>query len=461
MKTSILPRNGRLDVPVPVVGLQNMLLCTKLSSLYVEASPRLMLVDTESDAYTDIGVSAPSGSLIYKDGRYFLICPTGRGNNAQLCLYLSDSTDFQGIAPTSLLSSSCCQTDSWRDPFVFRRGTVWEMLCGARSKSVSSGRRGCVARFISSDLLTWEEADPCYLPGSLSAPPASPCLFETEGMEYLLYTSLSDRIGTQYRFRKSGEKRWLIPPHDLLDSRAFLGVRVMSCGAKLILCGVLPTRACNAWGYNPGVYAGNDYNTWDEGGSLVFHELRIESPGLLQCAPPQAEYAALPLSWLPLNGDWAIASGDIRVSSPYGMSQAISAQNVPDHCLLRLEVHQGDNCRKFGLVLFAEDAFDEGYYFYFEPDLSRVQFRSSFRMTEQGSWAFPQEIELEQFYPQAKEGITRIELTREADIIRLWVNGAALSLRAGDRISGRFGLTVSHGDVDFGQPTLLIPSSDL
>ena len=82
-------------------------------------------------------------------------------------------------------------------------------------------------------------------------------------------------------------------------------------------------------------------------------------------------------------------------------------------------------------------------------------------MTEDGSWAFPQEIELEQHYPASAGRAIRLVLRRNGPAARLWINGSCMSFRVEDRTFGRPGLSVSHGTAAWQRIRLSVPREDL
>lgn len=463
VQTILKPRNGRYDVPSPVQGAEGWLVCVLRTGDVPSEDGILYLVSAESGENLSLGIRAPSGTMVRDEGLYRLIFPDS-GEDSVLRLCVSETIPFDASRTETMLRAADSEwTSAWRDPQISRADGGWLLLCGAVRKGEGKGRRGCIARFYSSDLQNWQELPPLADNCGLSCAPGAPGLFTICGLEYLLYTALSDRVGTRYFFRRTGETGWHRPANDLLDSRAFLYGRSFAEKPDGILCcGILPSRDCDHWHYSPAGYMGHDYNTWDLGGSVLLHFLSAGEDGALLCRPvPQEDTVDVPLSGQPLNGNWVCSGDGLRAVSPGGAAHLLFDRLLPERCELALEVLPEDGCRRLGLMLFADEGFAEAYCLYIEPDRNRVQLRSPFRMTEDGSWAFPQEIELEQHYPASAGRAIRLVLRRNGPAARLWINGSCMSFRVEDRTFGRPGLSVSHGTAAWQRIRLSVPREDL
>ncbi len=463
MQTILTPRNGRFDIPAPAYGLEERLVCVLKTGDAPSEEGLLYLVSVQSGESVSLGIRAQSGTLVQAGGMCRLIFMDA-GSDPALCLCVSESLSFDASRAEVILRAADSEwTDAWRDPQVCRTDAGWMLLCGAVRKGTDAGRKGCIARFCSSDLKAWQELPPLEEGGGLSCAPGAPGLFSLRGWEYLLYTALSDRIGTRYFFRPVGESRWRRPANDLLDSRAFLFGRAFTEDPDGILCcGILPSRNCDHWRYSPARYMGHDYKTWDLGGSVLLHRLTAGPDGELLCRPvPQTDPADIPLSGQPLNGEWTGSGNTLRAVSPDGAAHLLFGQILPERFELSLDVLPEPGCRRMGLTLFADESFAEAYYLYIEPDWNRVQLRSPFRMSEDGCWAFPQEIELEQHYPASAGPEIHLVLRRSGSAARLWINGACMSFRVEDRTFGRLGLSVSHGSAAWRHIRLTVPREDM
>ena len=463
MQTILNPRNGRFDIPSPVSGMEGRLVCALKTGDDPSEVGNLYLVSTDNGEYLPLGIQAQSGTLVRTEGVFRLIYPDS-GEDSTLCLCTSGSLSFDASRADTLLHAADSKwTEAWRDPQISGSGDGWLLLCGALRKGARTGRKGCIARFYSSDLENWQELPPLGEGCGLSCAPGAPGLFTLSGWEYLFYTALSDRVGTRYFFRRAGESDWRRPTNDLLDSRAFLYGRVLTEDADGILCcGILPSRDCDHWRYSPAGYRGHDYHTWDLGGTVILHCLFAGPGGELLCKPvPQENTTAVPLSGQSLNGKWVRTGNDLYTIIPDGAAHLLFDQLLPERFELVLEVVPEANCRQLGLILFADEDFAESYCLYIEPDWNRVQLRSPYRMTENGSWAFPQEIELEQHYPASAGPEIHLVLRRSGTAARLWINGACMSFRVEDRTFGRPGLSVSYGIAIWRQIRLIVPRGDL
>ena len=462
MNMTLKPRNGRWDLPCEALGLEEALVCVRRRGDGIEATGELFLLRLGDGGARPLGVVAQAGALAFTEGAYYLfyIAPEGPDGGASLRLRRGVSLPLDTAGERVLLADGASPwTEAWRDPQLVRDGDGWLILCGALRRGCD-GRRGCVARFRSGDLVNWRELAPIETESGHVVAPGAPCFFSLGDWEYLTFTALSDRVGTRYRLRRRGEERWSRPENDGLDGRAFLFGRALRAGGETLLCGVLPTRDCDPWNYRPEQYMGRDYRSWDQGGALAFHRLSAAPDGALRLSPAVAYPCEWPLTWRALNGDWRIDGASLCAASPHGAAHALSEQPLPERFELAMRLSPEPGCRRLGLALFADETFAEAYYLYFEPDWRRAQLRTPFRMTEEGSWAFPQEVELETRYAPGPDGALDIRLLRDGDAAQLWVNGAALSFRAEDRTYGRLGLSVSHGSARWHGVRLSIPEAD-
>ena len=463
MQTILTRRNGRLDIPSTVYGMENRLVCVLKTEDIPSGEGPLYLVSVQNGEALFLGIRAQSGTMV-RDGGVFRLIVMDSGNEPALRVSISESLSFDASRTEVILREADSKwTEGWRDPQVCRTNEGWMLLCGAVRKGTETGRTGCIARFCSSDLQAWQELPPLRENIGLSCAPGAPGLFSICGWEYLLYTALSDRVGTRYCYRPIGESRWRRPANDMLDSRAFLYGRAFTEDPDGILCcGILPSRDCDHWRYSPARYMGHDYKTWDLGGSVLLHRLTAGPDGELLCRPlPQADPADISLSGQPLNGEWTDSGNSLRAASPAGAAHLLFGQILPECFELSLDVLPEPGCRRLGLALFADESFAEAYYLYIEPDWNRVQLRSPFRMSEDGCWAFPQEIELEQHYSVSAGPEIRLVLRRSGPAARLWINGACMSFRVEDRTFGRLGLSVSHGSAVWRHIRLTVPREDM
>jgi beta-fructofuranosidase len=207
------------------------------------------------------------------------------------------------------------------------------------------------------------------------------------------------------------------------------------------------------WKFNPQMSQGNDYNTWDWGGSMIVHRLIQNPDGTLAVTVPetveQAISVARTVAIEPLNGAWELADGTARVDSPYAYASALLPR-IPDECRLEAEVCFEGSPRQFGIALQVDEKFDLGYYLCFEPYRSRVQFKTGLRMVEEGGKMFPYEVEMER--PIAlKPGVDyAVKIFVQDTILEVYINAEiALSARMFNYTGRRFGLFVSEGEAHF------------
>lgn len=355
---------------------------------------------------------------------------------------------------TFMADGKIYEMSDWRDPFVFWNDEdqqFWMIL--AAQKRGKTMRKGCVGKCVSKDLKTWTYAEPLYAPAIHQSAHECPDLFKMGDWYYLIYSAYTDRFQTYYRMSKSLQGPWITPERDTFDTRAFYAAKTGTDGVNRFIYGWNPTREFNMWKFNPQVSQGNDYNTWDWGGSMIVHRLIQNPDGTLSVTVPetveQAISVARTVAIEPLNGAWELADGAARVDSPYAYASALLPM-IPDECRLEAEVCFEGSPRQFGIALQVDEAFDLGYYLCFEPYRNRIQFKTGLRMVEEGGKMFPYEVEMER--PIAlKPGVDyAVKIFVQETILEVYINAEiALSARMFNYTGRRFGLFVSEGEAHF------------
>lgn len=353
------------------------------------------------------------------------------------------------------------EMSDWRDPHVLwiEEEQCWWMLLAAQRKGRTM-RKGCVGLCKSTDLHHWRYCEPLYAPATNQSAHECPDMFQWGDWWYLTYSVYTDRFETLYRMARSPHGPWITPVVDTFDTRCFYAAKHGTDGANHFMYGWNPQREKNMWSFNPQKYDGRDYNTWDWGGTMIVHRLIQENDGTLSVTAPEALendafHTEQMLTLTPLTGDWQIAAGSAAVDSPYGYSSLLM-NRVPSCCKLEMDVRFDKAPREFGVALQVDADFAMGYYFLFEPNRGRVQYKTGLRMYEDGGKMFPYEVEQERPFAWEAGKTYKVRVFVQDSILLLYVGDRiALGTRMFDRSGAYFGLFVSDGSASFENIRLL------
>ena len=415
---------------------------------------------------TPTGIRGGTGSVVKADGAYHLFyCVFKHDPQRQyICHAVSDDLARWTPLPEETFGPDekiYLPTD-WRDPFVFWNGDeqCWWMLVCAQAQGPTL-RRGCVGLCKSKDLHTWTCCAPLYAPQACMSAYECPDLFRIGGWWYLVFSQFTDRFQTVYRMSRSLSGPWQRPANDAFDARAFYAAKTGTDGRRRYIYGWNPTRGRNTWGFDPDPrHEGDDYKTYDWGGSMVVHEVWQHEDGTLGVRPIPALKEALtvpsPVKWQPLNGGWTVGDAAVSVDSPQAYASILSVNDVPEVCRFEMSFAFGPGTDRVALAAQVDGEFARGYYFYFDPKRERVEYKSALRMHEQGGWTFPWDVELSR--PLSLQPGRRYDVALYVDhsVMVLYVNDdVALSVRAYDLHDRRFGLAVADGSAEFTNIRLL------
>lgn len=348
------------------------------------------------------------------------------------------------------------EMSDWRDPHVIwnEEEQCWWMLLAAQAKGKTM-RKGCVGLCTSRDLTHWEIQQPLYAPQTNQSASECPDIFRWGDWWYLTYSVYTDRFVTLYRKARSPRGPWITPDVDTFDTRCFYAAKHATDGAEHLMYGWNPTREKNLWDFNPQKYPGQDYNTWDWGGTMIAHKLIQQENGDLSVTVPEAVDAAFTepvgLKMTPLNGSWQLGADEAEVDSPYGYASLLM-NRVSECCKLEMTVRFDKAPREFGVALQVDQDFAMGYYLNFEPKRNRVQYKTGLRMYEDGGKMFPYEVEQERPIKWVAGRDYKVRIFVQGSILLLYVDDQiALGTRMLDRSGKQFGLFVSDGSASFKQ----------
>ena len=419
---------------------------------------RISTTDNRNYEEMPTSIRGGTGSVILVDGLYHMFyCTFDWNPSAQWARHATspDLEHWTDIPEDKFTADGVIYRKSdWRDPFVFwnEEEGKWWMLLAAR-ENVPTERDGCVALCVSDDLSHWEYRKPLYAPRENQAANECPDLFRMGDWYYLVYSNYTDGFCTHYRMSRSLNGPWLRPERDTFDGRAFYAAKTGSDGVDRFVYGWNPTRGENIWKFDPQHDYGNDYKTWNWGGSIIVHKLHQHEDGTLGCAPVEAVENAflpgVPAVYQSLNGSWEQTENAVRCVSD-GQFSCVLAQPLPEICRVKTTLRFSGKPAQFGVALHMDETFSDGYYLAFEPNFRRVQYKSGLRMNEEGGKMFPYAVEMERPLVLEPEKDYDIEIYIQDTVGLMYVNrDLAFSFRMYHSGKGnRLGFFASEGTLE-------------
>ena len=296
-----------------------------------------------------------TGSTFFHDGTYyaFYAARTHDGTPGQLTASTStDGVHFTKGEPLFTLDPPYEPVNA-RDPNVFRdaeTGLFHMLVTTSVLEPPLPGHADCLAHMVSSDLQTWEQQEPVWVPGEC------PDCFEWNGFHYLF---TGHEGVTRYRMSRSWFGPWERPRVDLVDGPQSYVMKTAAFGEG--------RRIGAAW---IGEHA------W--GGHTVFREMVQHDDGTLGTAwvpemvPPAGEPVAL--SPEALAGEVWAGAGRVAVSAPCAFGAA-AARGVPRNMRLRVRVEPGTGAAAFGLAVRGAGNYEAGYELRIEPFRRKIGWR--------------------------------------------------------------------------------------
>lgn len=418
---------------------------------------RITTRDNRAYTETPVRIYGGTGSVLRIGGLYHVFYCTFDHNPPVQWIRHATSTDLTHW--TELKDEVFCadgeiyRLSDWRDPFVFwnEDEKQWWMLLAARENTTVE-RNGCVALCVSDDMKHWHIEKPLYAPRAHQGAYECPDMFRIGDWYYLVYSSYTDGFSTFYRMAKSPRGPWIRPAVDTFDGRAFYAAKTGHDGTSHYIYGWNPTRGENVWGFDPGTDYGNDYKTWNWGGSIVVHKIHQHEDGTLGVSPVDSVADGFvhreAQDIRALTGDWQLNHADASCISADGYSAAIAGV-IPRQCCIKATCRYQGDATSFGLALQVNEAFDHGYYLMFEPRHNRIQFRSGLRMYEQGGQMFPYAVEMERPLALEPGKDYELELYIQDTIGVLYVNrDLAFGFRMYGERERQLGFFISDGSLD-------------
>lgn len=354
---------------------------------------------------------------------------------------------------------------AWRDPkilWVEEEQCYWMLVATNRKTGSTVCRNGCVGLCKSKDLYHWNYAPPLYSPLAHDGTYECPDLFRMGDWYYLLYSNANENKMTHYVRSKSIHGPWLIPTEDTIDSFLFYAGRTASDGKDRYIAAWNPERTGTDLAMKLGLrdvdqtkmmqYA--DLAPLGYAGDMVLHRLRQRENGDLRCelipAVRRRFVQELPLSFSALQGaQWHREGNTASVDSPGRYSCALAGQ-LPECSLTELTIRlQG---REAGIVLGADASFNgTGLFLRLQPARGRLSAFSGLRNRPYIGYCMPFAVEQEKPAEPDETGAYRLQVLRSGELVTVYLNGAALSLRAADAVGGSLGLFVFDGNAVFSE----------
>ena len=411
------------------------------------------------------GIRGGTGSVLKVEGTYHLFYCTFQQNPKRETIRHAVSRDLSSwetleedsFTPDGVLYDL---TD-WRDPFVFwnEAEREWWMLVAAKEMG-KTARRGCTGLCASKDLHHWELREPFYAPHLHTSAHECPDLFRMGDWYYLIYSQYTDRFQTDYRMSRSLAGPWIAPETDSFDTRCFYAAKTGTDGRDRYLYGWNPTRYYDMWKFNPPIYPGKDYGSYDWGDTLIVHKLVQNQDGTLGVTVPEAVDHALTVHnetpLVPQNGSWTVGPDSAETQNPFGYSSLLFENRVPELCKLELELTFSESVQELGVALQVDEAFGKGYYLSLQPHRGRLEFKSALRMYDEGGWTFPFDVELERPARLEPNIPHTLKVFVQDSILLAYLDGqVALDARMCDYTHRFFGLFASDGTAKFYKIKLL------
>ncbi|HAM26760.1 MAG TPA: glycoside hydrolase [Microbacteriaceae bacterium] len=328
------------------------------------------------------------------------------------------------------------ESADWRDPFVFQaaRGGEWRMLLAARHSEGAERRRGVIAQFVSSDLMTWKPAEPFWDPRRYITLEC-PDVFVWGGWWYLVYSEFSESFTTHYRMAKSPDGPWIVPERDTVDGRAFYASKTAERDGRRFFFGWIASKE-----------ESRDDGAWQWAGTMSVLEAHQNADGTLGFSFAE-ELVESFREAVPVTFDCALP---IALQAADGYAALVSNEELPAQFYVKavLEIEPGTT--ECGLLLRSSSDGDQSYIVRLEPKRGRLVFDRWPRaikgdMQWQVSGDIPFEVELERPC-DLSPGEHTLEVVVDGDLcVAVLDRQVALSTRIYGHLDGRIGVFAGEG----------------
>jgi len=397
--------------------------------------------DADFNAYTGSVVADPSGTLhLFYTGQN----PKHLGADGlplQLVMHATSADGMKSWVKHPELTFGApegYESADWRDPFVFfdEERAQWRMLLAARHSEGPERRRGLIAQCVSSDLMSWEYAEPFWDPRRYVTHEC-PDVFAWGDWWYLVYSEFSESFTTRYRMAKSPDGPWTVPPQDSVDGRAFYASKSAERDGRRFFFGWIASKEGD-----------RDDGAWQWAGTMSVLEARQNPDGTLAFGFAD-ELVESYWDDVPLSFDQPFPQA---LKVPDGYAALVSEEDMPRSFYAKAVLQIDAGTTECGLLLRSSADGDQAYILRLEPKRNRLVFdrwprQATGGMQWQVSGDVPFEIELERPC-ELPPGEHIIEVVVSEDLCVAVVDGqVALSTRLYDRPAGRIGVFAGEGSV--------------
>ncbi|MBN2713164.1 MAG: family 43 glycosylhydrolase [Planctomycetes bacterium] len=311
-----------------------------------------------------------TGSVLYNNGVYHAFYAVRKADRTQhICHATSkDCVTFQKKPGNPILSApEMVGGCDFRDPFVFRDSSgIFHMLITSKlSDYCLHNRGGCLLRYTSEDLETWEGAEVFLIPGGrpgYGCIPECPEIFEINGWYYLLFGL---GLETHYRMSRTPMGPWHAPADDILGSRLCAVMKTASFGSE--------RRIGVCWIGTRNEDKDNGHIQW--GGNLLFREITQRDDGSLCAAfPEEMNLPGMPASpTLEMLTDGTGGTLN-RLCFNAGQSQEVAClRNVPVDFKLSCKIKAEEGCYRIGFGLRGAGNYENSYDLVIDVKRGKVQ----------------------------------------------------------------------------------------
>lgn len=354
---------------------------------------------------------------------------------------------------------------AWRDPKIFwveQEQCYWMLV--ATNQKTDSGvcRNGCVGLCKSPDLYHWEYCKPMYSPLAHDGTYECPDMFQMGEWYYLVFSNANYNKLTHYVKSRSLYGPWETPNDDTIDSFLFYAGRTACDGENRYIAAWNPERTGEDLAMKLGLqdvdqtpmFQFEDMAPFGYAGDMVIHKLGQRDNGDLTCEPVpmvvEQFTKSVPFAFRPLQGARWEVSAQSACTSSHGKYSCALAQKLPRcfHAKIRLKV----DGYEAGIALGADAAFyGKGLFLRFRPSEGRVNVVTALRDKPYIGYCLPFAVEQEKFVQKDTEGYYNVQIVQDGELIVLYINGVALSLRSKNAVGGCLGFYAYDSEISISQ----------
>lgn len=386
--------------------------------------------------YTGHNQNYPSGCVTKKEG---VMLATSTGLNKKFSKNASFATIY---APTG---QGFDENDNFRDPYVFLDGTTYYMLLTAR-KNVNGTWKGVIAKYTSTNLMTWSYQGVMYDGGSDNFfMMETPEIFKMGSTYYLLFSDIDTKY-VYYRKSSSVNGPWSKPiGADRFDGKGIYAAKTAANSADRYI-----------FGWTNILTGHTDAGNWGWGGNLVVHKLYQKGNGDLAVTIPHTLQAYMNTTQVPIikNSQWGNVTNTIPGTHSYNLvsSANLDVANVIFDPVVQARykisatVSYSSAARDFGFMIGACDGYEDFYSLRFVPSQNRFSFdkvhRSSLTPTTVAANDVPILLSPNTNY--------FVEIVVENSMVVVYLNNeVALSCRIYKATGTNWGIFVDHANATF------------